>query len=126
MNYEKQANDFLVKNDVSFKATRKKDKLMKDWDNEYHACYRITLKKPSEHISFDFHASIAEPNKCNSYDVLASITKYDPENFENFCSDFGYEKNWKNKRIYNKVLNEWERISKFFTLNELVELREIA
>lgn len=61
-----------------------------------------------------------------AYDLLASITKYDPDTFENFCSEFGYDTDSrKAEKTYFAVQEEWNKVRKFFTTEELEKLREI-
>lgn len=60
------------------------------------------------------------------YDFLASMTKYNPGTFEDFCSDFGYGEDSRTaERTYNAVLNEWLRVSAMYSDSELQELAEI-
>ena len=61
-----------------------------------------------------------------NYDILASITSYDPGTFENFCSDFGYDIDSKKaERIYNSVLEEWKNVQIIWTDEEIELLKEI-
>lgn len=65
-----------------------------------------------------------------AYDVLACLTKYDVGEFDDFCSDFGYE--WSNskeykqvEKTYNAVVKEYDNLQKLFTEDEMELLREI-
>lgn len=61
-----------------------------------------------------------------AYDLLACLTKYDPGTFENFCSDFGYNTDSrKAESTYHAVQKEYQKVSRFFTDAELVELQDI-
>lgn len=63
----------------------------------------------------------------SAYDLLACIQKYDPGTFENFCGDFGYDTDSrKAESTYHAVQKEYQKVSRFFTDAELVELQEIA
>ena len=62
----------------------------------------------------------------SEYDVLACLTKYDPESFTAFCHEFGYDTDSKSAEvIYNAVLNEWHNVAMLWNDNELNQLREI-
>lgn len=59
------------------------------------------------------------------YDVLASLTKYDPETFEDFCSEYGY--NIDSRKAYDTfqvVDKEWHEVKRMFSdcLDELQEI----
>jgi hypothetical protein len=61
-----------------------------------------------------------------AYDLLAGLTKYDPGTFENFCSEFGYDTDSrKAEKTYFAVIKEWSDVSRFFTKEQLEELRDI-
>jgi hypothetical protein len=61
-----------------------------------------------------------------AYDVLACLTKYDPGDFENFCSDYGYDTDSrKAEKIYKSVLDEWHNVAMLWNDEELELLREI-
>ena len=61
-----------------------------------------------------------------AYDVLTSLTKYDPGTFENFCSEFGYDTDSrKAEKTYEAVKVEYYNVSRLFTESELEKIREI-
>lgn len=67
--------------------------------------------------------SVKEPT---AYSVLACITKHDPELFEDFCDEYGYDKDSiKAKETYEAVREEWVYVNKLFTDEEIEELQEI-
>lgn len=64
--------------------------------------------------------------KPSSYDILTCLTKYDPDTFENFCSEFGYDTDSrKAEKTYKAVFNEWQNICMLFTDEEIEHLQEI-
>lgn len=72
---------------------------------------------------WDKNPNFAEP--C-AYDVLACLTKYDPETFADFCSNYGYEEDSRTaERIYKAVCEEYKGVCSIFTEKEMHELREI-
>lgn len=65
-------------------------------------------------------------NAPSYYDILATITKYDPGTFEDFCSDFGYDTDSKKaEKTYLAVKEEYENVAKLFTDSEIEKLQEI-
>lgn len=58
------------------------------------------------------------------YDVLASLTKYEPGSFENFCADYGYDSR-RAEQTYHAVVAEWNKVQKFFTPAERAEMEGI-
>lgn len=61
-----------------------------------------------------------------AYDVLACITKYDPGTFEDFCSEFGYDKDSTTaSKTYLAVQKEYTRLKKVLTSEQMEELQEI-
>ena len=62
-----------------------------------------------------------------AYDVLSCLTKSDPDTFENFCYEYGYdEDSRKAEKIYNAVLDEWRNVCALFTDEEIEQLQEIS
>ncbi len=67
-----------------------------------------------------------DASKPSTYDILACLTKYDPGIFEDFCSDYGYSNDSiKAMKTYFAVQNEYARLSKLFTSEQMEKLREI-
>jgi len=65
-------------------------------------------------------------NPPTAYDVITCLTKYDVGSFENFCGDFGYDTDSRQaERTYKAAVKEWEKVSRFFTSEELELLNEI-
>jgi hypothetical protein len=110
-------------------------------DEEYNY-----LLKNSDHASFDLlrkHFGVhgaesainmgvriarkAGPKMVKAYDLLACIQKYDVGTFHDFCGDFGYDEDSRSaKQVYVSVCKEYQKVRKFFTDAELVQLQEIS
>jgi hypothetical protein len=65
-----------------------------------------------------------------AYDVLACLQNYEVGDLDDFLSDFGYEIKKpgdlrKFQKIHLAVYEEWHKVSRFFSTQELNELREI-
>lgn len=146
--YEQQAEDFLKKFSIRFRATLSDSKVAawaKDGKHGHH--YRVTLSKaasgvrchvsgkmqnPGERITFDFWASIADAEKgiktVTPYAVLAAISgdAYCPEDFEDFCGEYGFESDSiKALQTFRRCAAFGRRLRAFFTEEELQALQEI-
>lgn len=61
-----------------------------------------------------------------AYDVLTCLTKYDPNTFEDFCSEFGYdEDSRKAEKIYDSVVDEYKNVAMLWNDEEIEQLAEI-
>ena len=132
--YEKQAKDFLKATETKFSY-----KLIgtvqgfpnddRDQFNRYQ--FKVTLSNARHSFQFFFYGSHADwldgVKTLTAYDVLSTITKYEPEeDLRQFASAFGYD--WfkeSTERIYEAVKNEWENIRKLFNDKEIELLQEI-
>lgn len=59
------------------------------------------------------------------YDILATLTKNNPGDFENFCSEYGYsEDSRKALDTYLEVIKEWNQVEGMFgdLIEELAEI----
>jgi len=69
---------------------------------------------------------INKPIKPSNYNILACLTKYDPNTFEDFCSEFGYSTDSISAmEIYKAVKEEWKNVQTIWTDKEIDLLIEI-
>jgi hypothetical protein len=146
--YNKQAQDFLEKTGTKFKAAFLGNMKYFDDDTEKRDVYEITLERTGKKWSFQFGQYIANSGdkvKRNPkgetlydhellnrkriaptpYDVLAAITKYDPEDFENFCANYGYDTDSrKAEKTYFAVQKEYKHVVNMFNdvMDDLAEI----
>ena len=74
-------------------------------------------------LDFVKNENFSEPTE---YDVLACLTKYDPETFENFCGEFGYdEDSRKAEKTYHAVKDEYNNVAMLWNEEEMEQLTEI-
>lgn len=77
--------------------------------------YSMGVKKRNENYS--------EPTP---YDILSCLTKYDPEEFKDFCDNYGYnEDSIKAKKIYDNVVEEYNNLKMLYSDKELKMMQEI-
>jgi hypothetical protein len=66
------------------------------------------------------------PTVPSEYDVLACLTKYNPETFEDFCSEFGYDEDSRNaERVYEAVKDEYHNVAMLWSETEMEDLQGI-
>lgn len=64
--------------------------------------------------------------KPTAYDVLTAITKNDPQDFDTFCGEYGYDSDSRKAfKIWESVVKEWKQVKQFFTAEELEQLQDI-
>ena len=100
--YEAQAQAFLDQFGLRFRAVQHGDRCP-PWcgEDEKGCChgdrYRVTISREgSGRLSFDFWNSVKDVQdgkEPTAYDVLACISGdiYTPEDFAEFCSEYGYD-----------------------------------
>jgi hypothetical protein len=98
-------------------------------DKEQRFVFKLRLTRDGRKYTFKFGQSIASGSEEPTlYDVLACLTKYDPEHFENFCSEYGYDTDSRKAyKTYLAVCREYEAVKRLFPEDEVIsELSEIA
>ena len=61
-----------------------------------------------------------------AYDVLACLTKTSPGTFTDFCGEYGYDSDSRRaENTYHAVVEEYGKLSAFFTTAELEALQEV-
>lgn len=80
-----------------------------------------------QNYSFETHLdTIHYPIKPSEYSILACLTKYDPNTFEDFCNEFGYDTDSRSaKKIYKAVVKEWQGVTSLFSDKEIEQLQEV-
>ena len=125
--YDLQAENFAKKHNVKLSIIgdpKYKKYFTGDEDSRY--VFKLRLTRDGKSYTFNFGQSIAAGAEYPKlYDVLSCLTKYDPESFNNFCSEFGYDEDSRTvKRTYKAVCKEWEAVNRMF-FDCLDELQEI-
>ena len=63
----------------------------------------------------------------SAYDVLACVEKYRPGSFTEWCSEYGCDTDSRSAfATWEAVHDEYSRVARFFTAEELSELQEVA
>jgi len=153
--YNKQAKDFMAKAKAIMAVKLLGHYPYFDDDKESRDIYEITLTRGNKTYIFKFGQSFNRSNNPNwqppirkgmtmydmekaklahkkmiqaptEYDVLASITKYGPGTFKDFCDEFGYDTDSrKAEKTYFAVQDEYENINKLFS-DVIEDLQEIT
>ena len=126
-NYQEQATKFLKDTNTRFKVKYFDYAYYFPQDKEQREIYKVTLKTPKGSYTFKFGQSISnQGQEPTPYDVLACLTKYEVGNFEQFCSEFGYDTDSRTaERTFKSVVKEWENISRIYTAEQITLLQEI-
>ena len=129
-NYEQQAQEFATKAglklsilDQNYKSHFSDD--AKNGVSRWVFKCRLSVGKKS--YTFDFWQSINENDKQPTlYDVLTCLEKYGYEDFEDFCSNLGYDSDSRTaEKTFKAVQREYNAICRLFTSEQIEELREI-
>lgn len=91
-------------------------------------CYRVELKNPRGHASFEFYDSTTATERDDDislYDFFACIVKEDVGDYIDFCANYGYDESKSSLSIYYAVRREYSKLKKLFLNNELEVLSEI-
>ena len=123
--YEKQALDFAKKYGIKVQILGSEYKTK--WGEEQRRwVFKCKLSRNSKSYTFEFGQSIANCNKEPSmYDILTCLTKYNPETFDNFCAEFGYDIDSRDsKKTYKAVCDEYKAVERLFS-DIMEELQEI-
>lgn len=100
-----------ITKDGKIYANPKRNKFLFDFQQEHFSLSGLTLKFKSP----------------SAYDVLAGLTKSDPNTFKDFCSEYGYDDDSrKAEKIYYAVVNEWNNLKMLYSDEELQQLSEIS
>lgn len=126
MDYQQQANDFATKHNVKLKINRTTYGYHFEEDEQKRYIFNCTLTRKRQKFTLDFGQSIAaEDTPPTMYDILSCITKYNPETFEDFCSEYGYNTDSINaQKTYKAVKREFNGVNRLFG-DILEELQEI-
>jgi hypothetical protein len=126
MNYQQQANDFAKKHGVKLLINYSEYGKHFAGDEQKRFIFNCTLVRKRQKFTLDFGQSIAaEDTPPTIYDVLTCLTKYDPQTFENFCREYGYnEDSIKAQKTYKAVKREFNGVNRLFG-DILEQLQEI-
>ena len=134
-NIEQITNKAVFKNfeiKASYKGTKKAE-----WSNNNFNNHMITVinTETNQKITFEFWASIANPELKTEYDILNAFYSFvsdavsGNESFEEFCSNCGYDTDSRTaEKIYKKCKKQLEKLNKIYDgdicdiVNELSEI----
>lgn len=75
---------------------------------------------------FGYSAQIEKielPKPPTAYCILSNLQKYEFQNFQDFCGEFGYSSDSiKALKIYNNVIEEFKKVTYLFTDEEIEEM----
>lgn len=131
MDYQKQAADFLAKNQIRLTAKLLGEKSAPWRNNEgRNNHFRVYLSRAGKRCSFDYFDSIANfkagKNTLDAYDVLSccSSESYCSDDYADFLGEYGYEDCVSSRQTFRALSKMAAKMQKFFGA-EIEELREI-
>ena len=114
---------YLIANEIGLKMQIISSEYKRHFadDKQQRYVFKIKLIKGGKQYTFEFGQSIAEGNnEPTLYDVLTCLTKYDPETFEDFCNNYGYDNDSRAaEKVYKAVVKEFKNMQRLFTTEEL-------
>lgn len=127
--YVKQVEDFMKKANARMKICNTNSE--SNMTGGY--LYRIRIDREGKSWSFDFSDSLhnrLKGKRPTKYDVLACVTKYEPEeDIWDFAAEYGYtisdKESWENvNRIHKAVIKEYKNVIRIFgdVLDELCKI----
>jgi hypothetical protein len=140
-NYDKQADNFLSKYNLTLNVREAIPQKMPLWckEGEKHGInyFCSLVNKEGKAYSFDFWGSIAEAESIrryevrrrrpSSYDILACLDTFsDGSSFEDFCNEFGYSTDSiMAEKTYKAVMKQVEGLKKILPTEAIEELNNI-
>ena len=125
--YQLEANEFMVKNGVKMQTKYVDHAPYFDDDKQARDIWKITLTRNKKSYTFRYGQSIANSGQePTAYDVLTCLTKYDPDTFEMFCSEYGYNVDSRNaEKLYKATVMEWKAVDRLFrdVIDQLAEIQ---
>ena len=94
----------------------------------------VYVYRGEEVISLSHFGENLKGDEVTPYDVLACLQKYPCDDYEDFCNDYGFDiyddfeggYNKQSRKIWKACVNEYAKVEKLFSEEELDALREIA
>lgn len=139
--YDEQANKFLSRFGLTYKVRYLRHEENENWnDGKCRGVYQFTIKRANTTKSVagsgqqpiftgKFWQSLANDGQDPSaYDVLSSLSGdiNCPDNFSDFCADFGYDEDSRKAERLFKICDKFSRrLRAFFTEEEREVLAEI-
>lgn len=124
--YTQAAELFAKKHGIKLTTTWERYGLHFHSDKQSRDIFKCKLTRAGKSYTFSFGQSIVEGNTPpDIYSVLACLTKYDPETFEHFCANYGYDTDSRTaEKVYRAVVKEYAAVTRLFG-DILEELQEI-
>ena len=128
--YNKQALGFLRATKTTIRSKFLKYDYHFEDDKDKRDIYLITISRGNKSFSFNFGQSLVNSGSGeispDSYDILSCLQKYEVDDLQEFCNEFGYDTDSiKANKIYKAVAKEWDNVQKIWTDAEINQLQEI-
>lgn len=145
--YQEQGELFLTATETTLEIVEAVPQKTPIWakDGKHGINYSVTLKNQHGQYTFDFWGSIADREKVanayargarnrvkemvkpNAYNILTALHTMSEDNFEDFCSAFGYDTDSRlAEKTYNACMEQDNHMRRLFDRGELEALNSIA
>lgn len=133
MDHELQATGFLHKCKAEMTVIFLWHDSHFDGEDKTLDIYLAIFRRPGRNggFSIEFGQSLDKStgdgrNKPTAYDVLSCLPKFNPYDFEDFCSNCGLDTDSRlAEKSYRAVASEWAKVKGFFSKKEITALGEI-
>jgi len=131
--------DYGLMYKITIHRTNKKDYKFNFWDSLHNKQMRELVNKIQPFADGVFNGKYYDKQEAlkiardlkkglytpTSYDILACLTKYDPETFEDFCSEYGYSEDSRTaEKTFLAVNKEYHEVKRMF-VDLMEDLQEI-
>lgn len=132
--YEKATEVFLFETGAKVSINYKGYFINPLWNEDTpRPKYSVCVSRGRSHFFITFWGNL-KGDEVTSYDVLACLQKYPCDDYEDFCNDYGFDiyddfeggYNKQSRKIWKACVNEYAKVEKLFSEEELDALREIA
>ena len=132
--YEKAAEVFLSETGAKVSISYKGYFINPLWNEDTpRPKYSVCVSRGRSRFFITFWGSLKR-REVTPYDVLACLQKYPCDDYEDFCNDYGFDiyndfkggYNKRSRKIWKACVNEYAKVERLFSEEELDALREIA
>lgn len=139
--FKRERSEFSVDFGQSTAHSQPSPEFKQSWREVYHHTPEdlqkaMTLPSGSKHplsrdlalVAKRLRVCVPDPKAPTAYDVLACIEKCaPPPTFEEWAEEMGMDPDSrKGERVFRAVVEEWLKVSRFFSAEELGRLQELA
>lgn len=125
---------FMVRSGLTKKVNDKTTlEVTFDYEDTPRPKYSVCVSRGRSHFFITFWGNL-KGDEVTPYDVLACLQKYPCDDYDDFCNDYGFDiyddfeggYNKQSRKVWKACVNEYAKVERLFSEEELDALREIA